>query len=299
VPRRPRSRCAPKAVHSPAQPKRTRRAGVQPNRPNSAPAGGLRPRLEAVLALAGRGRLLADVGTDHGLVPVHAVRSGAFERALAIDVNEAPLEVARATVGAHGVAERVEVVLGDALAALGARDVDVLVLAGLSGRTFVNWCEAAPEVIARVRRVVIQPNGYLTLVRRYAHERELWLVDERVTLDGGRHFVTCAFEPRAFERQGVDARAISSVDPSYERSSLSLEAAFELGPLLAERRDPLAREMHEKERRRLVPLALREESAAIDGERGGERHQALLSIYEAGLRLWERQEPEPGVPASG
>lgn len=227
-----------------------------------------------MLRLAGRGSLLADVGTDHGLVPVHAVLGGAFARALAVDVNEAPLEVAKATVAAHGVTDRVEVVLGDALGALASRDVDVLVLAGLSGRTFVSWCEAAPEVLSKARRVVIQPNGYLTLVRRFAHERGLWLVDECVTEDGGRHFVTCAFEaPR-----GADDPA---PDPVYARAAVPFDAAFELGPWLLERRDPSAREVYERERRRLVPLAAR----------GGGEHQRLLEFYELGLRVldgWAR-----------
>lgn len=222
------------------------------------------------MRLAGQGQVLADVGTDHGLVPVHAVLGGAFERALAVDVNEAPLDVARATVAAHGVNERVEVLLGDALGALRGREADVLVLAGLSGRTFVGWCEAAPDVLARVRRVVIQPNGHLTLVRRWAYENGLGLVDECATEDGGRHFVTCSFEPRAFEQRS------SGPDPLYTRSSVSLEAAFELGPWLLERQDPIARDLYEKERRRLRPLAAR----------GGAEHQALLEIYDRGLRTF-------------
>ncbi len=143
-------------------------------------------------------------------------------------------------------------------------------LAGLSGRTFVGWCEAAPDVLARVRRVVIQPNGHLTLVRRWAYENGLGLVDECATEDGGRHFVTCSFEPRAFEQRS------SGPDPLYTRSSVSLEAAFELGPWLLERQDPIARDLYEKERRRLRPLAAR----------GGAEHQALLEIYDRGLRTF-------------
>lgn len=238
---------------------------MEPVRAASAPAIGRGPRIDALVRLAGTGRTLADVGTDHGLVPAHAVLSGAFERALAVDVNEAPLAVARATIIAHGVGDRVELLLGDALGALAGYDVDALVLAGLTGRTFVAWCEAEPEVLARLRRVVIQPNGHLTLVRRWAHERGLHLVDECVVEEGGRHFVTCAFEPR---------RASADTDV-YARARVPLEAAFELGPWLIERRDRGARGLYEKERRRLAPLAAR----------GGREHQALLATYELGLHI--------------
>ena len=47
-------------------------------------------RLEAVLQLLRPCAVLADVGTDHGLLPVAAVQRGLAERAIAADLRGGP-----------------------------------------------------------------------------------------------------------------------------------------------------------------------------------------------------------------
>ncbi|MEO7036938.1 MAG: tRNA (adenine(22)-N(1))-methyltransferase TrmK [Polyangiaceae bacterium] len=228
--------------------------------PRSAPQ--LKPRLEALLALLEPCRVLADVGTDHALLPAHAVLRGLAQRALAVDLRAAPLRAAARTLAALGVGERVSLIRGDGLLALVGLNVDVVVLAGLSGTTFVRWCAAAPEVVRGLQRLVVQPNGHTAGLRRHAHERGLHLLDENTRVEGGRHFISCAFGP-----------GLGKPDPAYERIALSLDEAFELGPLLFARRDPLALDYYELQTRRLSGL----------GVRGRMAHTTSLAIFERGL----------------
>ena len=41
------------------------------------------------------GSVVADIGTDHGYIPIYLCKEGKIERALAVDVKEGPLERAR------------------------------------------------------------------------------------------------------------------------------------------------------------------------------------------------------------
>ena len=50
----------------------------------------LSDRLQAVASLAGACVTLADVGTDHGYIPVYLVSCKRAERAIAMDVNPGP-----------------------------------------------------------------------------------------------------------------------------------------------------------------------------------------------------------------
>jgi tRNA (adenine22-N1)-methyltransferase len=223
----------------------------------------LKGRLEALLELVVQPcRLLADVGTDHALVPAHAVLRGLAERALAVDLRVEPLRAAARNLVALGVSDRVRLLEGDGLAALAGSNVDVVVLAGLSGASFIRWWEAAPEVVRGLDRLIVQPNGQLEDVRRHAHVQGLSLLDENIRLEGGRHFITCAFGPRT-----------SETDPAYDRAGLPLEQAFELGPLLFAGRDPLALDYYAQQVRRLSPLV------AI----GRSEHAPTLAAFERGL----------------
>ena len=48
----------------------------------------LSKRMKAVADLAGMGECLADVGTDHGYIPIYLLEEGRFQRGIAMDVHE-------------------------------------------------------------------------------------------------------------------------------------------------------------------------------------------------------------------
>ena len=74
------------------------------------------PRLEAILNslqnLHNFG-VLADIGTDHGYLPIAAIRRGLFSRAIACDLNAGPLKVAEANICEAGLENKIETRLGD------------------------------------------------------------------------------------------------------------------------------------------------------------------------------------------
>ena len=69
-------------------------------------------RLSCAAALV-RGGRLADVGTDHGYLPVSLLLDGKIKYAVASDINRGPLESARQTVARHGLSDKVDLVLTD------------------------------------------------------------------------------------------------------------------------------------------------------------------------------------------
>ena len=78
----------------------------------------LSKRLQAVASLAGACVTLADVGTDHGYIPVYLVGCKRAERAIALDVNPGPLQRAKEHIRQYGMEGQVEARLSDGLAAL-------------------------------------------------------------------------------------------------------------------------------------------------------------------------------------
>ena len=75
----------------------------------------LSDRLETVVSMVRPAESAADIGTDHGHVPVELVRRGTIKRALAMDVRKGPLSRAEESVAMAGLENRIETRLSDGL----------------------------------------------------------------------------------------------------------------------------------------------------------------------------------------
>ena len=51
--------------------------------------------MKAAASMVTTGNVLADIGTDHGYVPIALVQRGRIPSAIAMDINKGPLEKAR------------------------------------------------------------------------------------------------------------------------------------------------------------------------------------------------------------
>jgi tRNA (adenine22-N1)-methyltransferase len=172
--------------------------------------------------------MLADVGTDHGLIPIAAVQRGIAERAVAADLRLAPLRLAQRNITAASLTERVLMLRADGLRAFARGAIDAVVMAGMSGEQMVRLCDAAPALLSGVAQLVLQPNSDAGVVRAWALERGFHLIDERMLRERGQFFVTCAF------RHG------SGPDPAYDLPPFRRSDLCLLGPLLLAHKDPTA-----------------------------------------------------------
>lgn len=138
----------------------------------------LSPRLQAIARQVSQGARLADVGTDHGYLPVWLLLNDQIECAIATDLREGPLNRARQTAQQYGQTEHVSFRLCDGLADISADEVDTVVIAGMGGETIAAILEAAPWT-RHDRYLLLQPMTGAPRLRQwlqthdYAIEREI------------------------------------------------------------------------------------------------------------------------------
>ncbi|MFB5083192.1 tRNA (adenine(22)-N(1))-methyltransferase [Symbiobacterium thermophilum] len=153
----------------------------------------LSPRLAAVARHVLAGRPFADIGTDHAYLPVHLVQSGRVPRAVAGDVLPGPLQAARATVAAAGLADRIDVRLGSGLTVLAPGEAPCVAVCGMGGPLIARILAEGP--LAGVERLVLQPMGGEAQLRRWLADNGWRLVAEEVVEDGGRLYPVLVAEP--------------------------------------------------------------------------------------------------------
>lgn len=117
-------------------------------------------RLERVAAHVPAGARLADIGSDHGYLPVALVRRGAIAAAVAGEVALTPFHAAERTVRESDLAEQVTVRLADGLEALRPEDgITVVSLCGMGGETIRDILARGKARLSGQERLVLQPNG--------------------------------------------------------------------------------------------------------------------------------------------
>lgn len=142
----------------------------------------LSKRMRALAALVPHGGGLADVGTDHGYIPVWLLLNG-FEGHIAVtDINAAPLERAKQTAAQYGVYDRISFHLCDGLAQVDANRVSAVIIAGMGGETIASILQNAPWT--REKLLLLQPMSKADRLRSWLFESGYRVLTESLVEDG-------------------------------------------------------------------------------------------------------------------
>lgn len=148
----------------------------------------LSDRLSAAASMITRGNRLADIGTDHGFVPIDLVRRRIVPSAIAMDVNRGPLERAREHIEEAGLEGLIQTRLSDGLHALGEGEADSVLIAGMGGALTVRILSNDPPLALQVQELVLQPQSEIAKVRYHLCESG-WKIDrEDMVLEDGKYY---------------------------------------------------------------------------------------------------------------
>ena len=153
------------------------------------------------------GAVFADIGTDHGYLPLFLLKSGRIERAYLCDINEGPLSSAERNAKADGLTDRCEFILTDGAAALSGKGVTDYAICGMGGELIARIIEDAPHLKEQGIRLVLQPMTKQEHLRRYLESVGFSILDERFSFDSGKYYVTMLAEYTAECREISDAEA--------------------------------------------------------------------------------------------
>lgn len=145
----------------------------------------LQPRLQRIAELVPSGARLADVGTDHGYLPVWMLLAGRIPHAVASDINQGPLDHARRTAETYGVAERMEFRLCAGLDAYSPGEADAVAIAGMGGETIAAILSNAPWLCRADVTLLLQPMTKAELLRRWLTENGYRIEAEHLVEDKG------------------------------------------------------------------------------------------------------------------
>lgn len=148
----------------------------------------LSKRLSAVAQLVTITGILADVGTDHGYIPVYLTGKEQIKKAIAMDVNQGPLERAQEHIRQYGLENRIETRLSNGLQALKPKEVEGIVIAGMGGNLMKRILMQGEQVAHTAKELILQPQSEVMEFRKFLWESGYTIVAEDMVLEDGKYY---------------------------------------------------------------------------------------------------------------
>ena len=117
-------------------------------------------RLERVAAHVPAGARLADIGSDHGYLPVALMRRGVIAAAVAGEVALTPFRSAERTVRENDLEQHITVRHASGLAAIEPGDaITAISICGMGGETIRDILDSGKAKLGGAERLILQPNS--------------------------------------------------------------------------------------------------------------------------------------------
>ena len=150
-------------------------------------------RLSTIKELVPFGSKLADIGSDHCLLPIALFKDGICHYLQAIDNKKGPYLSMESAVKKEGLEGKIDLSLSDGLTCLDER-VDTLVLAGMGGKLAVRILEEGKKKLDRIETIIIDPHRDLEFTRASLASLGYRIDEERVIFEGDVYYFVIRFK---------------------------------------------------------------------------------------------------------
>lgn len=197
---------------------------------------GLSQRLLTIAQHVPFGSKLADIGSDHALLPVFLAQKGLIASAIAGELNTGPYTAALTQVAEANLGNDIDVRQGDGLEVISAGEVDVITIAGMGGLLIVQILTQGQSKLEHVRRLILQPNVGEAVVRDWLLEQGWFLSGEAIIQEDGKIYEVLIADRM---EQAAEENRILYQSREMANKIINTERLLAMGPYLINLADPI------------------------------------------------------------
>lgn len=156
----------------------------------------LSERIMMAAKMVRKGSIAADIGTDHAYLPAWLVLNGISPSALACDLRKGPLDNAKKTVEAYGVADKITLRLSDGFDEIEPFEAQDFIMCGMGGTLMAELLGRAYWLKDSSKRIIVQPQSHAEDVRKFFVENGFEILCEDACIDSGKLYCAMSAEYR-------------------------------------------------------------------------------------------------------
>ena len=134
------------------------------------------PRLYEIAGMVKNGARIADVGCDHGYIPIYLAENKIIKSAIAADVNDGPLLSAEENINKHNLSHIIKTRKSDGVQNIDANEYDTLIIAGMGGMLISEILSYAP----RGKTLILQPMTAIEYLCKYLSDNGYKIVSQKL-----------------------------------------------------------------------------------------------------------------------
>lgn len=142
---------------------------------------------------------VADVGTDHGYLPVWLLQTKTVRYVIASDIHAGPLARAKQSAAEYSLENKIRFEQCNGLQFADSAVADTIVIAGMGGETIISILSAAPWT-RQGRSLVLQPQSKIPELTGWLQEHGYTLSDAKLCMDAGKLYLVLAVQGCPTER---------------------------------------------------------------------------------------------------
>jgi tRNA (adenine22-N1)-methyltransferase len=155
----------------------------------------LSERLYSMASAVGKGEKLADIGTDHGYIPIYLAQNRISPYIILSDISKGSLEKARYNCKKYGLSARyphkiedsyLELREGDGLEVLKHGEVDTVILAGMGGKLIKEIIDWDLKKTLSFNKLIVQPRNNFGLPVKWLKSQAYSIVGLDLVPEGDR-----------------------------------------------------------------------------------------------------------------
>lgn len=134
-------------------------------------------RLKKIGDLVEANSFCLDVGCDHAFLDIYLVRRNKNIKAVASDIAEGPVKIAKDNIKKEGLEGKIEVRLGDGLDTY-SENIDTVIISGMGGRNMIGIFKSNLKVLKKIDTIIVSPNNYQVDVKKFLVKQGFYIDNE-------------------------------------------------------------------------------------------------------------------------
>ncbi|MGN1319307.1 MAG: tRNA (adenine(22)-N(1))-methyltransferase [Lachnospirales bacterium] len=147
-------------------------------------------RLEQVASYVEKCNVVADIGTDHGYIPVYLVKNKICNKAIAADISKGSCKKAENNIKISNLTEYIDVRCGNGLEVIDTKNdnVDCIIISGMGGLLTINVIKKNIDVLQTTRQLILQPQRDIDKVREFVIENGFNIISEKMIKENEKYY---------------------------------------------------------------------------------------------------------------